>query len=66
MRAEGFQAAASHPENNMIHVKWASKKRGSPNAALAGKKRTSLHGGHGAEPLLKGEGFRAADHTDKK
>ena len=44
MRAEGFQAAASHPENNMIRGKWASKKRGSPNAAQAGKKRTSLHG----------------------
>lgn len=44
MRAEGFQAAAPHPENNMIRVKWASKKRGSPNAAPAGKKRTSLHG----------------------
>ena len=42
MRAEGFQAAASHPENNMIRVKWASKKCGSPNATQAGKGKPFL------------------------
>ena len=37
-----------------------------PECDAGGEKENVPSWGHGAEPFLKGEGFRAAEHTDKE